>query len=109
MRKICALLGGASLLVGGTCFAQDPWPDQYSATTGPDAQKEFAALPENGRAASTVVSSGRRNTFSQTQEMEWIGGGSKICSRFQCGVAEEELRNHWRCAFAAQPSGSATQ
>jgi len=39
------------LLVGGTCFAQDPWPDQYSATTGPDAQKEFAALPENGRAA----------------------------------------------------------
>ena len=50
MRKICALLGGA-LLVGGTCFAQDPWPDQYSATTGPDAQKEFAALPENGRAA----------------------------------------------------------
>src|SRR6516164_2419678 len=56
-----------------------------------------------------VVSSGRRNTFSQTQEMEWIGGGSKICSRFQCGVAEEELRNRWRCAFAAQPSGSATQ
>ena len=51
MRKICALLRGASLLVGGTCFAQDPWPDQYSATTGPDAQKEFAALPENGRAA----------------------------------------------------------
>ena len=51
MRKICALLGGAVLLVGGTCFAQDPWPDQYSATTGPDAQKEFAALPENGRAA----------------------------------------------------------
>jgi hypothetical protein len=39
------------LLVGGTCFAQDPWPDQYSATTGPEAQKEFAALPENGRAA----------------------------------------------------------
>src|SRR6516164_8635005 len=56
-----------------------------------------------------VVSSGRRNTFSQTQEMEWIGGGSKICSRFQCGVAEEELRNRWRCAFAAQPSGLATQ
>ena len=51
MRKICALLGGAVLLVAGTCFAQDPWPDQYSATTGPDAQKEFAALPENGRAA----------------------------------------------------------
>ena len=51
MRKICALLGGALLLVGGTCFAQDPWPDQFSATTGPDAQKEFAALPENGRAA----------------------------------------------------------
>ena len=51
MRKICALLGGALLLVGGTCFAQDPWSDQYSATTGPDAQKEFAALPENGRAA----------------------------------------------------------
>jgi hypothetical protein len=51
MRKTPALLGGALLLVGGTCFAQDPWPDQYSATTGPDAQKEFAALPENGRAA----------------------------------------------------------
>ena len=50
MRKICALLGGALLLVGGTCFAQDPWSDQYSAMTGPDAQKEFAALPENGRA-----------------------------------------------------------
>jgi hypothetical protein len=46
MRKICTLLGGAVLLVGGTCFAQD----QYSATTGPNAQKEFAALPENGRA-----------------------------------------------------------
>jgi hypothetical protein len=51
MRKICPLLGGALLLVGGTCFAQAPWSDQYSATTGPDAQKEFVALPENGRAA----------------------------------------------------------
>jgi hypothetical protein len=51
MRKICALLWGTLLLVGGTCFAQDPWPDQFSATTGPNAQKEFAALPENGRAA----------------------------------------------------------
>jgi hypothetical protein len=51
MWKICALLAGALLLVAGTCCAEDQWPDQYSATTGPDAQKEFAALPENGRAA----------------------------------------------------------
>jgi hypothetical protein len=51
MAKISALLAGALLLVAGTCFAEDQWPDQYSATTGPDAQKEFAALPENGRAA----------------------------------------------------------
>src|SRR5262249_18814551 len=32
-----------------------------------------------------VVSSGRRNTLSQTQETEWMGDGSKICSRFQRG------------------------
>src|SRR5262249_12068058 len=51
MRKIRALLGGALLLVAGTCFAEDQWPDSYSAGIGPDAQKEFAALPENGRAA----------------------------------------------------------
>jgi hypothetical protein len=50
MLKMLGLLG-ALLLVVGTCFAEDPWPDQYSATTGPDAQKEFAALSENGRAA----------------------------------------------------------
>jgi hypothetical protein len=49
--KIYALLVGALLLVASNCFAQDQWPDQYSATTGPGAQKEFAALPENGRAA----------------------------------------------------------
>ena len=55
MRKICALLGGAVLLVDGTCFAQDPWPDQYSATTGPDAQKEFAGLPENGQMRVVMV------------------------------------------------------
>jgi hypothetical protein len=30
-----------------------------------------------------VVSSGRRNTLSQTQETEWTGDGSKICSRVQ--------------------------
>jgi hypothetical protein len=33
----------------------------------------------------TVVSSGRRNTLSQTQEMGWTGDGSKICSRVQRG------------------------
>src|SRR5262249_1054195 len=37
--------------IAGTCFAEDQWPDSYSAGIGPDAQKEFAALPENGRAA----------------------------------------------------------
>ena len=51
MTKIRALLGGALLLVAGICFAEDQWPDSYSAGIGPDAQKEFAALPENGRAA----------------------------------------------------------
>jgi clan AA aspartic protease (TIGR02281 family) len=50
MRKIRALLAGALLLVAGTCFA-DEWPDEYSTGIGPDAKKEFAALPENGRAA----------------------------------------------------------
>jgi predicted aspartyl protease len=49
MRKIRALLGGALLLVAGTCFA-DEWPDQYTAGIGPDAQKEFAALTQNDRA-----------------------------------------------------------
>ena len=41
-----------------------------------------------------VVSSGRRNTLSQTQEMEWMGDGSKICfevsmrwPRRSCGTA----------------------
>jgi hypothetical protein len=32
-----------------------------------------------------VVSSGRRNTLSQTQEMESTGDGSKICARVQHG------------------------
>jgi predicted aspartyl protease len=49
MWKIRALLGGALLLVAGTCFA-DEWPDQYTAGIGPDAQKEFAALTQNDRA-----------------------------------------------------------
>src|SRR5262249_9590748 len=50
MGKIRALLGGALLLVAGTCFAEE-WPDKYSAFAGPYAEKEFAALTENGRAA----------------------------------------------------------
>jgi hypothetical protein len=32
-----------------------------------------------------VVSSGRRNTLSQMQEMEWTGDGSEMCSRVQRG------------------------
>jgi hypothetical protein len=32
-----------------------------------------------------VVSSGRRNTLSQTREIEWTSDGSKICSRVQRG------------------------
>jgi hypothetical protein len=32
-----------------------------------------------------VVSSGRRNTLSETQEKKWTGDGSKICSRVQRG------------------------
>src|SRR5690242_14439010 len=51
MLKISALLAGALLFVAGTCFAEDQWPDQYSAGMGPDARKEFATLSENGRAA----------------------------------------------------------
>src|SRR5262249_59518064 len=45
MRKIRALLGGALLLVAGTCFAQnqDPW--------AADVRKELAGLPESGRTA----------------------------------------------------------
>ena len=42
----------------------------------------------------SVVSSGRRNTLSQTQEMEWMGDGSKIhfevsmrWPRRSCGTA----------------------
>ena len=35
-----------------------------------------------------VVSSGRRNTLSQAQEMEWMRDGSKICSRVQRGGQE---------------------
>jgi hypothetical protein len=51
MSKLCALLGAGLLLAAQTCFAEDQWPDQYSAAIGPDAKKEFAALSETGRAA----------------------------------------------------------
>ena len=50
MGKIRALLGGALLFVAGTCFAGDQW-SQWSDPLGPDAEKEFANLSENGRAA----------------------------------------------------------
>jgi hypothetical protein len=49
MGKIRALLAGALLLIASTCFADDQWPDQFSAGVGPDAEKEFAALTESGR------------------------------------------------------------
>jgi len=55
-----------------------------------------------------VVSSGRRNTLSQTQEMEWTAMGRRYVRGFNA-VAKEELWNRWRCAFAAQPSGLVTQ
>ena len=64
MTKIRALLGGALLLVAGICFAEDQWPDSYSAGIGPDAQKEFAALPENGRAAYKTAPTSTEHTPS---------------------------------------------
>jgi hypothetical protein len=57
---------------------------------------------------SVVVSSGRRNTLSQTQEMEWTAMGRRYVRGFNA-VAKEELWNRWRCAFVAQPSDLATQ
>jgi hypothetical protein len=46
MKKLRALLGSALLLVAGPCFAEDQW-----SGLRPQAEKEFAALSENGRAA----------------------------------------------------------
>jgi predicted aspartyl protease len=45
------LLGGVLLFIAGNCFAENQWPDAFTAGLGPDAEKEFAALSENGRAA----------------------------------------------------------
>jgi len=56
-----------------------------------------------------VVSSGRRNTLSQTQEMEWIAMGRRNVRGFNAVAKEEESWNRWRRAFAVQPSDSATQ
>ncbi len=48
------------------------------------SEADIEAHPRNVR-FTPVVSSGRRNTLSQTQEIEWMGDGSKVCSRFQRG------------------------
>src|SRR5262249_20379358 len=63
-----------------------------SATMPPASLDMVRFAPESGHSSLTsarplcaVVSSGRRNTLSQTQETEWKGDGSKICSRFQRG------------------------
>jgi predicted aspartyl protease len=54
MGKIRALLGGALLLVAGTCFAEDQLGDEFTAAALDEftaaAPKEFAALTENERA-----------------------------------------------------------
>ena len=46
-----------------------------------------------------VVSSGRRNTLSQTQEMEWIAMGRRNVRGFNAVAKEEELWNRWRRAL----------
>jgi hypothetical protein len=51
MKKLSALLGGVLFLIAGAWFAEEPRPDSYSAGLDSDAEKKFAALLENGRAA----------------------------------------------------------
>src|SRR5262249_14549261 len=55
------------------------------------------------------VSSGRRNTFSQTQETGGVGDWAEILSRVQRGGPRGGVGTLAGLPFAVQPSGSATQ